>query len=489
MWAVLAFFLSFPLDGQDIYWTTESRTAYSLLTSLRLDEGLSIIRLQKITHPENYIWDYLQDYAEFLKIFLLEDLSQIEAFTNASNARALKVAQVPESNPFSLMAQGQMSLHQCALHLQQGEFIQAATDISHAFKLLKKNQKLHPDDVANLRLYAALKMVFGSVPEQYRWLIAMFTSLQGTIAEGLKELNHILQTTTPATNIFYDETVIYTAIAQGRLNNHPDKGLALLKSSFGNHPVNRAVQFVTANLQIANGDTDGAIRTLTLPVIAPSAQAIPFMDFMLGECKLFRGDADADEYFERFLVYHRGKHFIKEAYQKLGWSALLRNDRAGYFHHMQQILIKGAATTDEDQQALYEAEHHATPHPVLLRSRLYYDGGYYDKALRPLTDNLYTTLNQQPHRLEFLYRKGRILQAQKAYAEALHYFSLTISAGQYEKSYFACGAALQCGIIHETLGSHVTASQYYYLCLEMFPDTYVKSLHQRARMGLNRIGE
>jgi tetratricopeptide (TPR) repeat protein len=186
---------------------------------------------------------------------------------------------------------------------------------------------------------------------------------------------------------------------------------------------------------------------------------------------------------------HKGKHYIKEAHQKLAWYCLLKGDRPGYFNHMQQILIKGASTTDEDQQALLEAESHDTPHPVLLRARLYYDGGYYDQALALLTDNLYDGLAQHGHRLEFLYRKGRVLQAKKDYAEALHYYSLTISTGQFEPYYFACSAALQSGIIHENLGSHGAAAKFYYMCLDMTPATYASSLHQKARMGLNRIGE
>jgi tetratricopeptide (TPR) repeat protein len=298
-----------------------------------------------------------------------------------------------------------------------------------------------------------------------------------------------LKTTSPETNIFFEETVLFTALSEGRLNNHPDKALQLLNTHLGKDPHSKMIQYLTANLLIANGNNDGAISVLVQVVGVPGSTPVPFLDFMLGECKLFRGDADAAIYFKKFLSTHQGKHFIKEAHQKLAWYALLNGDRPGYYNHMQQILIKGASTTDEDQQALLEAETHSTPHPVLLRSRLYYDGGYYQKALSELTESMYGTLYQHAHRLEYLYRKGRILQAQKAYAEALHYLMLTISTGQFEKHYFACSAALQCGMIHETTGSQPTARKFYHMCLDMTPETYSTSLHQKARIGLNRIGE
>lgn len=473
--------------AREMYWTPEAKTAYSYLSELRIDEGMNIIRLQSITHPENHIWPYLEDYADFLKIFVQEDLRKINEYMVASSTRMNRLLQVPETNPLSLMAQAQIYLHQCALHMQQSQFIAAATDINKSFKLLKKNQKLFPSDVANLRLYASLKVVFGAIPDQYRWLVSIVTSLHGTIQEGLDELHSILRSTTPSNNVFYTETVLFTAIAEGRLNNKPQTGLQLLAKYFGKTPDNKSIQYVMASLLTAAGDNDGAIRILAQATGVQGSVRIPFLDFMLGECKLFRGDADADTYFRNFLVFHKGKHYIKEAHQKLGWSALLKGDRTGYYTHMQQILIKGAATTDEDQQAMHEAEHHDTPHPVLLRSRLYYDGGYHDQAFSLLTESFYGTLNQHAHRLEFLYRKGRILQAKKSYAEALHYLNLTITTGQFEKYYFACSAALQCGIIHETLGSKAAALKFYNLCLEMIPETYSTSLHQKARMGLNRI--
>src|SRR5690606_37403496 len=326
------------------------------------------------------------------------------------------------------------------LRLQQSQFINAGTDINKAFKLLKRNQKLHPDDVANLRLLASLKVAFGAIPDQYRWLVAMLTSLTGTIEEGLSELHGILRPPRPGANPFYAETVLYTALAEGRLNNQPLAGWHLLTRHFGEQPPTRSVQFMMAHLLMASGQNDTAIRVLSA---TPPGSQVPFMDFMLAQCKLYRGDRDAESLFKRFLQGHKGKHFIKETHQKLAWAALLRDDRPGYVYHMQQVLIKGSATTDEDKQALQEAEYHRKPHPVLVRARLSFDGGYDQKALDGLSDAFYNTLNQHVHRLEFLYRKGRCLQALHNHAEALHYFHLAINAGRYDRYYFACSSALQ----------------------------------------------
>lgn len=471
----------------DIYWTKESRNAYHLLLDLRLDESLTIIKLQSITQPENLIWPYLEDYCSFLQIFIVEDVDKIPAFVDKSNLRLKRIEAIPETNPFSLMCQAQLYLHQCVLHLQANQYSTAAGDVNKAFKLLKKNQKLHPDDYANLRLYAAIKVGFGAIPDQYRWLVSMVTSLSGSIDEGIKELNQILKKSNPANNPFYHETVLITALAEGRLNNKPDKGLELLNTHYIKGPTSQVVQYIMASLNIAAGHNDAAIKLLLQQVGVQGAGKIPYLDFMLGKCKLYRGDSDADIYFKNFLVFNKGKHFIKESYQKLAWISLLYNDRDKYFDYMQQVLIKGDDETDEDQQAQKEAETQITPHPVLLRSRLLFDGGYYDRAAQLLTETFYNSLTHRSHRLEYLYRKGRILHAQKSYAEALHYYTLTIKAGEHEPYYFACASALQSGLIHETLGAEGAAQRYFMICLQINPESYRSSLHQKARLGLSRI--
>ncbi len=472
----------------DIFWTSEAKAAYELITELRIDESMNIIRLQAITYPDNLIWPYLQDYASFLQIFVREDLKKIPAFLETSSARLDRLSVVSESNPLSLMCQAQLHLHQSALRLQQNQFGAAATGINQAFRLLRKNQKLHPDDYANLRLYGALKVGFGAIPDQYRWLVSMVSSLSGTIDEGMSDLNRILKNSDPVNNIFYKETVLMTALAEGRLNNKPAVGVQLIYRYFGKVPSNKLIQYVMATLHISDGNIDAALRTLALEAGISTAERIPFLDFMLGKCKLYKGDADADVYFKNFLLFHKGSHFIKETHQKLAWYSLLKDDRNSYFDHMQLILIKGTDKTDEDQQAMKEAETNEAPHPSLLKARLLFDGGYFEKASLVLTETLYQTLTHRAHRLEYLYRKGRLLHALKSYAEALHYYGLTIRSGENEPYYFACSAALHSGIIHESLGSEGAAERYYLICLQINPSTYSTSLHQKARTGLSRMG-
>lgn len=475
------------MSQYDMYWTDESKNAYHLLSNLRIEEAMAIIKLQGITFPDNLIWPYLEDYGLFLSIFIHEDSGKTDAFLESSAKRLERLSVVSESNPLALMSQAQLYLHQSALRLQKGEFASAAADVNRAFRLLKKNQRLHPDDLPNLRLFAALKAAYGAIPDQYRWLVSIVSSLSGSIDEGLAELHHILEESTPLNNIYYTETILITALAEGKLNNKPEKGAEMMNRYFGKIPQNRLIQYVMANLEMMLGDMEAAIRVLSINAGTPGAEKIPFLHYMLGKCKLFRGDDDAQQHIRNFLVLTKGQHYIKDAYQKLAWHSLLRNDRSGYLDYMQQVLIKGSADTDEDRQAMREAEKREIPHPDLLRCRMLFDGGYYERAGQILTEDLYNSLVHRAHRLEYLYRKGRVLHALKSYAEALHYYTLTITAGENEPYHFSCSAAYHCGLIHETLGSEGAAQRYYLICLQINPEVYATSIHQKARTALSRM--
>ncbi len=228
------FFWSLSVSATEMYWTPEARNAYALISALRIDEGITIIRLQSITHPENHIWPYLEDYGEFLRIFVQEDLRKIPAYMAASALRLERLATVPETNPISLMAQGQLRLHQCAMHMQQGQFVGCCNRYQQGLQAAAQKPKTSPGDVANLRLYASLKVAFGAVPDQYRWLVSIVTSLSGTIDEGLGELYSILKTTTPHNNIFFERNgTLHCTGRRETKQSTGTKALQLLYTHFG----------------------------------------------------------------------------------------------------------------------------------------------------------------------------------------------------------------------------------------------------------------
>jgi tetratricopeptide (TPR) repeat protein len=229
-----------------------------------------------------------------------------------------------------------------------------------------------------------------------------------------------------------------------------------------------------------------AIEVLKQRPVSSTAFSFHYLDFMLGLAKLYRGDSDADKPLLRFVHQFKGRNYIKEAYQKLAWHALLHEGEERYHQYMRVCKLKGEAVTDEDKHAMKEAGKEEAPVPCLLRARLAFDGGYYARALKTI-DACQVPAGNQDASLEYTYRKGRILQALGRKEEALNAFQQTIDKGSNSDLYFACSAALHAGEIEEKRGNNGTADTFYRKCLSLKPDDYQAGLHQKAKAGLERV--
>ena len=213
-----------------------------------------------------------------------------------------------------------------------------------------------------------------------------------------------------------------------------------------------------------------------------------YLTFMKGLCELRKLNPIAEEAFRKYLKEFKGKHYIKEAYQKLAWSRLVfDNDIPGYKTYMSKVKNEGTDLLDDDKQALKEATNKKIPSFVLLRARLLYDGGYYEKTYIELTRNAYEFNSSDGYDIEFSYRLGRVCQALKNYPDAIKYFSNTVHQGSDDESYYACNAALQLGQIYEYLEEYKLAQKHFKSCLKLKPKEYKSSLHQKAKTGIQRI--
>ena len=211
-----------------------------------------------------------------------------------------------------------------------------------------------------------------------------------------------------------------------------------------------------------------------------------YLDYLEGLCHLNRLDTNAGNYFTRFTTNFKGKSYIKSAYQRNAWCALLQGDTARYYSEMGKVISYGADMIDGDQVALQDALSGALPNICLLKARLLYDGGYYSRA-DSLLHSISCPLLTEKDNIEFPYRRGRIFHAMGRQEDALEWYSRAIEQGRDASWYFAANAALQMGFIYEAAGEDAKAAEMYRQCIRMPKKEYETSLNQKARAGLNRI--
>jgi tetratricopeptide (TPR) repeat protein len=212
---------------------------------------------------------------------------------------------------------------------------------------------------------------------------------------------------------------------------------------------------------------------------------------MEASARLYNMDFSAETLYKSYLQSYKGSTYIMSARQRIAWIYLLKGDEANY---RKQIATckpgnKKEEFTDEDKAAIKEAESKEMPHPLLLKARLLFDGGYYPRALNELVGKSITQFQGIKTQLEFTYRLARIFDKMDKNDKAEQLYELTYKNGLNQKYYFASSAALHLAQLYEDDGKKEKAIEYYKKTLALRDHDYQNSIDQKAKAGLGRLEE
>ncbi len=486
-WIGLFFVHTMSLARPYYDFSPKARQAYEYTLALRFKEAEDLLTQLKKETPENLIIDFVENYIDFFTVMVDEDQGFFKQRQVMKSVRLQKLSQGDPSSPYHLYIQAELQLQWALMRSKFGEYLTAFRELSKANTLLQKNQKLFPDFIANQKTMGILQAMVGSIPDNYQWGASWLSGIDASVSAGRLKIEKVLQYAANHDFIFEKETLVTYGFLLLHLENQEAEAWSLLKSSQLNPKENPMAAFVLANVAMKTGHNDEAISILVNRPQDAAFHAFPYLEGLLGFAKVNRLDADADQFLLRFVRQYKGQNYLKEAYQKLAWHALLvKSDEAGYQSYLKLCRSQGAAKIGNDKSALKEAQAQKPPNRSLLKARVLFDGGYYLAAEKAIL-----TLDPQksslPVQLEYFYRYGRILQKKEAYAKAIGNFNQAIFIAKGTSSYFACNGALQVGSLYEKLKDSPKARQYYQLCLSLPSDDHETSIHQKAKMGLNRL--
>jgi len=470
-------------------WTPTLRQAYEAVLSLRFERAENLLEKVRRTDPDNLLVLHLENYMDFFRVYINEDPIEFARLEKNKNARLERIRQGPKNSPYYLYLQANIRLQWALARLKFEQYTTAFFEVNKAFKLLNRNAGRFPGFVANKKELGILHAMVGTIPDGYRWAVEWLSSLSGSIEQGRRELEEVMQYARQHDFIYEKEVYVFYAYLLLHLENDTESAWNVIRESPLDPSDNPLACFVLANVAMRTDRGNEAIALLENTPRSSEFLPFPYLDYMTGLAKLRRLDPDADRYLLAFLQNFRGRHFIKDAYQKLAWHHFLQGNEALYHFYLDQCLLFGNTVVGSDKSAQKEAEFRIRPRPELLRARLLFDGGFLDRAYALLNGHRESDYSNLKHRLEFSYRKGRIAQKLGKDAEALRAFERTIELGQDAPWYFACRAALEMGIIHEKRGEVAQARAAFERCLALEPEEHQTALHQQAKAGLARLAE
>lgn len=460
------------------------REAYDLVSTLQFGEAERKIAEVKYDEPDNMLIYLVENYIDFFTIFLNERQGDYDRLAANKDKRVEMIRMGDKESPYYLFCLAEINLQWATARLKFGETYTPLREVYQAYKFLEKNEKKFPDFIENKKSLSIIHALSESIPGAVKTVFRV----KGSIELGTEEIQEVVDHAKVSDFMFTEESYAIYAYILFFQNNKREEAYRLLFDADLNHKRSPLICFLKANIAQKNGYNEQAKRILEERPKGEKYMEFPYLDFMYGKYKLYSLDEDADHYMKRFIDRFEGRHFVKEAYQKLAWYALAQNeDIAGYKRYMELCQNAGHALVDEDKQALRESKDKRIPNATLLKARLLFDGGYYSQAYTLLIRKSYLFGAESPDRLEFHYRMGRVTHELANYPDAIEFYVMALNAGEDDDSFMSCNAALQIGLILEGQQKYTQSKRYYERCLDISPDEYENSLHQKAESGLERV--
>ena len=477
-----------PLADQKYHFTfdQENVEAYQSIIALRLSEGRARLREIRRKQPGNLIPVWLEDYADFFEAYIDEDEQDFERLEQRYLQRLELLEEGPAESPYYRYTRANIMLHWALARLKHGQYLTTFREARRAYKLLEENLEEHPDFVLTRKELGVLQAAVSTVPSGYQWGVEFVTGMKADLDGGRQHIERVLREQQAEKSVFLQETTAIYAFLLLNLADDEDGSWEYIRHA-GFDPTSSLLgAFVMANIAMRTGRNDEAIAFLSKRPHSPHYYPFPYLDFMLGVCMQRKLDSKAEVYLRSFVEQKRTGNFIKEAYQKLAWQAILDGKEYAYFDELRQIKQFGKSVVGSDKNALREAELAIIPHRDLLKARLLFDGGYYNRAADAISAvNEAELVGEQI--IEFPYRAARIAAARQRNEEASQLYRQTIAIGQDSPAYFACKSAVELGRMAESQRLTKAAEAYYELALDMHPAEYGPGLHQQAKAGLARL--
>ncbi len=460
--------------------------AYQLIMQLKVNDAKTLIAKEKQQNPENGIPILLDNYIDYFTILTSESKADYERLKKNKAIRLDILDSQDHNSPYYLFTKAEIHLQWALLKGKFQDYFSAAWDINTADDLLSDNTKKFPNFLPNKKGKAIIKIVLGAVPSNFRGILKTI-GLNGSIENGSKELEYLISVLPKSNYSFYrDEVIFFYAFAQTEAvknKNKQQKTIAYL----GNLPSASLLKsFLIGYISIKNAQNDTAISYLLNRPKGPQYLNFTNIYYLIGNAKLNRLDTDANQYLLKYVKEYRGLNYIKDSFLKLAYYHFLNNDNDKYQTYLKLVRSQGNILIEKDKQALKEANDNP-PNINLLKARLLFDGGYYNKALLQIKNYTTNDFKLDRDKIEFNYRLGRIYDESEKPQDALLFYQKAISLGKHTTYYYAANAALSMGSIYEKEGDVIKASNYYNQAIDMKNHEYENSIETKAKEGLKRV--
>jgi hypothetical protein len=482
---VLIFFLfqSF-YSYSNFEWNSNCNKAYKKILLLEFNTANQIILEEKKENPSNKIVYLLDNYIDFFKIQIGEEKADYIHNIKQIESRIEHISNGEKSSQWFNYSLAEIYIQTAANRLKFGDYFKAAYDINKAYRLLSSNKEKYPEFIPNNKSIAVLETLLGTIPEKYNWVLSL-VNMNGSVKNGLNNLDKTIKNMKKNAlyNYLIDESFFYYSFLKMNLQNDTT-GLHSLITEIKDSPL-QILNFASSRIASKVGKNDLAISILENRIQSTNSYPFYYLDFLVGKGKLNNLDLNAKDDFIYYLNHFKGENYIKSSYMYLSWLAIIEGDTNLFHNYQAKINSTGSSLVGSDKEAQNQFSNKVIPNVDLLKARLLYDGGYYNRSLQILKNISFP--NNTDEKLEWVYRKAVNYEKLGMIDLAEEYFILSYKLGKSKPYYFAAKSAVHLAQIYEKRNNTASANEYFQKCIDLENHEYEQSLEQKAKAGLNRI--
>lgn len=422
--------------------------AQRCLAQLRLQLGNEILNTEQRRNPNNVAVDLIRNYYDMYRVLLTRNKALYENIVPNRKIRLQRLEQSDLNQAEIVFAQTELYMQWAFIKSMYGDYLSSAMDFREANSLVDAGLKRFPGYLPLLKNKAILETVIGMLPDQVHWLVEMI-GFSGTLQNGMEHMQDYLRKEKSGRWILDRQNVqMMYCFMLPFVNTDKEAMWKEAQAYFTDSKNNLMEVFLKAYMAQQCNRNEEAISVLQQRPNSKEYAPFYYLDYMLGNAKLNRLDADAAPILAQFIKNSDYESIYADTYKKLAWLAWMQDDTVAYFSYkkLEKKNRKEAETSYPFQYSNGSSKRF--PDKVLLQARLLCDGGYYVKSIETLSR---FRLKSDTAISEYYYRLGRNQQELNQYVKAIQAFQKSIQYCPKEGYSFMYASELQLGMICKKL--------------------------------------
>jgi hypothetical protein len=433
---------------------------------------LAKLKRNQPNHPATV---YLENYSAFIAFIALEKPIDAQTFPILAQQRTKQIDQMV-GDAAAAVYNSNIMLQLAIVEAINGHNVQSLKAVVKAMQLVKKIPNEVPFYHEREKLSIVFDLFWAVVPDDYKWALNLWgisVDWQQSVARLGKYVSQAQSQIGLGDEAKIIESLVYLKATWAT------KGFLLPKHNALGKPLLIYVDGLLG-LKIKQ-------QEMVLPLIGDDVcRLFPPLYYIRGRMKLNVLDESAANELRSYLDRFDGNSFKADALLRLAWCDALTGERQNTSSFVSLMAKLSTPLTYADKQALSEIKQINRIDTTLLKARLLFDAGIYQKSLALLVDNKQLKAVMP---CEYFYRMARAQHELGLSADALSNYRCCIENNTSPQRYFAPNAALKAAELLFVGNAMEPARQMVKLCLELNQGEYAESIKAEAQALLKAINK